>query len=1011
MTRLSNGGRIDRSKPISFSFDGKQYQGYQGDTIASALLANGVRLIGRSWKYHRPRGIVGDGAEEPNALFQVEQGALTIPNVRGTQAQIYQGMVFTSTNAWPSVNFDVMSIFGAFSRFLPAGFYYKTFMWPKKFWMTYEHIIRQASGLGESPKEVDPDHYEKTNAHCDVLVVGAGPSGLMAALAAGRTGARVMIADEQEELGGRLLSSSASIDSVTAAQWAASIITELSDMPEVTIIPRATVFGYHDANFLTIAERLTDHLSLSDRKGARERVWRVRAKHVVLATGAHERPIVFGNNDRPGVMLASAASTYTNRYAIKLADKALIFTNNDNAYQTAIDLKNNGASEVTLVDSRANSTEANSTEASSTDLAEMLRAQGISVINGCAVVNVIGKAQVIAAQVRNISADGKTISGPVQRIDCDLIATSGGWNPAIHLFSQSGGKAAWNDDKSCFETGVVVQQQTSVGAANASFGLAECLAEGLAAGAAAVKTLGFDNADIAIPSVDQRIVTPLQQLQPLWRVPTDGLPGRGAKAFVDPQNDVAVSDIYLAAREGFESIEHVKRYTALGFGTDQGKMGNISGMAILAEALGNKISDTGTTTFRPNYTPVTFGAIAGPDIGNTLSDPVRKTAMHTWHQENGALFEDVGQWKRPWYFPNAGETIHQAVDRECLAVRNSVGIMDASTLGKIEISGKDSADFLNMVYTNAWKKLGINCARYGLMLGEDGMVMDDGVTIRVDENRYFMHTTTGGAASIMGWMELWLQTEWPELEVYLTSVTDHWATSAVAGPNSRKVLSSIIEGIDFDKEAFPFMTSRQGTLAGLPVRVNRISFSGELCYEVNVNANHGRFVWEQLIAAGKPYDITPYGTETMHVLRAEKGYVIVGQDTDGSVTPIDLGMGWAVSKTKDFLGKRSLARIDTARADRKQLVGLLTDDPKEVLQEGAQIVNQASEQIPLPMLGHVTSSYHSACAGRSIALALVKNGFKRQGDTVYVTTTDGKFVAAKISSTVFIDPQGEKQNV
>lgn len=998
MNRLSSGGRIDRSKPISFSFDGKQYQGYQGDTIASALLANGMRLIGRSWKYHRPRGIVGDGAEEPNALFQVEQGALTIPNVRGTQAQIYQGMVFNSTNAWPSVNFDVMSVFGAFSRFLPAGFYYKTFMWPKKFWMTYEHVIRQASGLGESPKQIDPDHYEKTNAHCDVLVVGAGSSGLMAALAAGRSGARVIIADEQEELGGRLLSSSASIESIGASVWAERVIDELRQMPEVTILPRATVFGYHDANFLTIAERLTDHLAVSDRKGARERVWRVRAKQVVLASGAHERPIVFANNDRPGVMLASAVSTYANRYAIKLADRAVVFTNNDGAYQTAIDLKKSGVSEVTLVDSRADGI----------ILAEAVKAAGVKVINGCAIVNVLGKAKVIAAEIRNISADGKSISGAIQRLDCDLVATSGGWNPAIHLFSQSGGKAAWNDEKSCFETGLVVQKQISVGAANASFSLADCLSEGAAAGIAAAQAAGFNATDISIPSTDQIECT---ALEPLWRVPTEGLPSRTAKAFVDPQNDVAVSDIYLAAREGFESIEHVKRYTALGFGTDQGKMGNISGMAILSEALGNKISDTGTTTFRPNYTPVTFGAIAGPEIGSTLSDPVRKTAMHTWHQENGALFEDVGQWKRPWYFPHANETLDQAVDRECLAVRNSVGIMDASTLGKIEISGKDSGDFLNMIYTNAWKKLGINCARYGFMLGEDGMVMDDGVTIRLDDNRYFMHTTTGGAASVMGWMELWLQTEWPELEVYLTSVTDHWATSAVAGPNSRKLVSSIIEGIDFDKDAFPFMASRQGTLAGLPVRVNRISFSGELCYEVNVNANHGRFVWEQLIAAGKPYDITPYGTETMHVLRAEKGYVIVGQDTDGSVTPIDLGMGWAVSKAKDFLGKRSLTRVDTARQDRKQLVGLLTEDPKQVLQEGAQIVNQPSEKIPLPMLGHVTSSYYSACAGRSIALALVKNGFQRQGETIYVTTADGKFVAAKISSTVFIDPQGEKQNV
>lgn len=998
MSRLSSGGRIDRSKPISFSFEGRQYQGYQGDTIASALLANGVKLVGRSWKYHRPRGVVGDGAEEPNALFQVEYGAHTIANVRGTQAQIYQDMIINSTNAWPSVNFDVMSIFGALSRFLPAGFYYKTFMWPQKFWMAYERIIRQASGLGESPKEIDPDHYEKTNAHCDVLVVGSGPSGLMAALTAGRSGARVIVADEQEELGGRLLSSRETIGFQSATDWVSTMLAELADLSNLTILPRATVFGYHDANFLTIAERLTDHLALSERRGPRERVWRVRAKQVVLATGAHERPIVFANNDRPGVMLASAVSSYVNRYGIELSKKAVVFANNDSAYQAAIDLAEVAGSEVTLVDSRA----------AVSEQAESAETAGVTVINGCAVVNVIGIAKVIAAEIRNISDDGRSISGATQRIDCDLVATSGGWNPAIHLFSQSGGKALWNDDKACFENGVSVQSQMSVGAANASFSLNDCLSQGAKAGADAARALGFDVDDADLPSTDALNKT---ALVPLWRVPTQGAPGRGPKAFVDPQNDVGVSDIYLAAREGFESIEHVKRYTALGFGTDQGKIGNINGMAILSEALGNSISDTGTTTFRPNYTPVTFGAIAGPEIGSSLSDPVRKTAMHTWHQENGALFEDVGQWKRAWYFPTGNETMHQTVDRECLAVRESVGIMDASTLGKIEISGKDAGDFLNIIYTNAWKKLGITCARYGFMLGEDGMVMDDGVTIRIDENRYFMHTTTGGAASVMAWMELWLQTEWPEMEVYLTSVTDHWATAAVAGPNSRNVVSAVVEGIDFDKEAFPFMTSRTGTINGLPVRVNRISFSGELCYEVNINANHGRFMWQQLIDAGGEYDITPYGTEAMHVLRAEKGYVIVGQDTDGSVTPVDLGMSWVLSKTKDFLGKRSLSRSDTMREDRKQFVGLLTENPKEVLQEGAQVVNKPGEQIPLPMLGHVTSSYHSACVGRSIALALVKNGHNRIGEKVYVTTSDGQFVAAQISSTVFIDPEGEKQNV
>jgi len=997
MKRLDAGGRIDRSKSIDFTYDGRRYQAYQGDTIASALLANGVRLIGRSWKYHRPRGFVGDGAEEANGLFQVERGAHTIPNVRGTQAQVYQGMQIRSTNCWPSKDFDFLSSFGWFSRFLPAGFYYKTFMWPAKFWMLYEKVIRKASGLGASPTENDPDHYEKTNAHCDVLVVGSGPAGLMAALSAGRAGARVILADEQEEFGGRLLSSRASIDQLSSLEWRDKILQELEQLPEVTLVPRGTVFGYHDYNFLTINERLTDHLSLDHRQGARERLWRVRAKQLVLATGAHERPLVFGNNDRPGVMLASAVSTYIRRYAIRMAKQAVVFTNNNGGYQTAHDLLESGTDSVTLIDARENPG----------DIVTQARAAGVKVLTSCVISDVVGRAQVRAVMVQNMSEDGKQLEGGEQRLECDLLATTGGWNPAIHLFSQSGGKAVWNDDKHCFEPGAKVQAQISVGAANASFGLQACLDEGAQAGRDAAIACGFSAEAVkAHTEVEDAL-----NLQPLWRVPTPGAPGRSAKAIVDPQNDVSVADIYLAAKEGFESIEHVKRYTALGFGTDQGKSGNINGMAILAEALGNTISDTGTTTFRPNYTPVTFGAIAGPEIGSTLSDPVRKTAMHTWHAENGALFEDVGQWKRPWYYPKNGESMEQAVNRECVATRESVGIMDASTLGKIQVEGPDAVWFLNIVYTNAWTKLGLDRARYGFMLGEDGMVMDDGVTIRQSEDRFFMHTTTGGAAATMGWLEEWLQTEWPEKQVYLTSVTDHWATAAVVGPNSRKVVSKVIEGIDFDAEAFPFMSSRRGQQGGIEVMVNRISFSGELAFEVNIDANFGRWMWEQLMQAGEEFNITPYGTESMHVLRAEKGFVIVGQDTDGSVNPVDLGMNWILSKTKDFLGRRSLERTDSLRAGRKQFVGLLTAEPKTVLQEGAQIVNQVSDERPLPMQGHVTSAYFSANLGHSIALALVKDGHQRHGETVYVTTSEGDFVAAKITSTVFIDPEGERQNV
>ncbi|MEM7359147.1 MAG: sarcosine oxidase subunit alpha [Pseudomonadota bacterium] len=1003
MGRLQSGGRINRDQKINFSFDGKPCVGYQGDTIASALLANGISTVGRSWKYHRPRGIVGDGAEEPNALFQIEDGAHTIPNVRGTQAEIYEGMVVKSTNAWPSLKFDLLSVNGLFARFLPAGFYYKTFMWPQKFWMAYEHMIRKASGLGESPRLPDQDHYEKTNAHCDVLVVGSGPAGLMAALTAGRAGARVILADEQAEFGGRLLSDRSQINGKPAAEWVSAVVAELSAMPDVTLVKRGTVFGYHDGNFATIAERLTDHLALADRTGPRERNWRVRAKQVVLATGAHERPIVFGNNDLPGVMLASAVSSYLNRYGVKPGQKAVVFANNENAYQTVLDLDDAGVTVAAVIDPRVRPRGPLVSEAG---------ARNINIVPNTVVVEAKGWGKLSSVIAKSRDEGGKRVVHVFHKINCDLLAVSGGWNPAIHLLAQSGGKVSWDDNKHCFVPNVIVQPQVSVGAANGSFTLQQCLAEGMQGGLECAQAAGVKAEAIAIPETAEEDYL----IEEMWRSPVGKKPWRGPKQFVDPQNDVGVSDIFLAAREGYHSIEHVKRYTALGFGTDQGKIGNIVGMAILAEALGKDIPSTGTTTFRPNYTPVSFGGIAGPEIKGTLFDPVRKTAMHTWHEENGALFENVGQWHRPWFYPKDGEDMHAAVNRECLATRNSVGIMDASTLGKIEVVGPDASEFLNRVYTNAWKKLGIDCARYGFMLGEDGMVMDDGVTVRLDEHRYFMHTTTGGAASVLSWLESWLQTEWPELEVYLTSVTDHWATAAVVGPNSHNVVSKVVQGIDFDKEAFPFMTSRRGSVelsdgSEVAVRVNRISFSGELAYEVNVSANYGRAVWEALMAAGEEYDITPYGTESMHVLRAEKGFVIVGQDTDGSVTPEDLGMQWIMSKTKDYLGRRSLARADSQREDRKQLVGLLTKDPQRVLPEGGQIVATPSGEIPIPMLGHVTSSYFSACLGHSIAMALVKGGRQRQGETVYVAMPNGEMIPAEIGSTVFYDPEGEKQNV
>lgn len=1003
--RLGTGGRIDRSRPLRFSFNGVGYQGFAGDTLASALLANGIDVVNRSFKYSRPRGIVAAGAEEPNAIVQLgATEAGQVPNVRATQQALYDGLVATSTNGWPNVDRDVMGVIGGIGgRFMPPGFYYKTFMAPASMWPKYEKYIRKAAGLGRSPMERDPDIYDHINRHCDVLVIGAGPAGLAAALAAARSGAHVILCDEQEEMGGSLLDSRELIDGRPAAAWVAQVLAELATLPDVLLLPRTTANGYHDHNFVTLHERRTEHLAdlapLADgRRQVRARMHRVRAERVVLATGTHERPLVYANNDVPGNLVAGAVSTYIRRFAVAPGRRLVLSTSNDHAYRAALDWHDAGREVVAIVDAR---------DTPDGDLVAEARARNISIITGSAVIETRGKKRVGSALVARIDRVGFRVTGAVEELACDTVASSGGYSPIVHLAAHTGARPEWRDDILGFVPGKV-EGMIPAGGVQGRWSLADSLIDGLEAGAAAALEAGFPSAAVAMPKVGRvhegRAVA-------LYQVPHVKPAMRAPKQFVDQQNDVTAAGIELATREGFESIEHVKRYTGMGFGTDQGKLGNINGMAVAARCLKQTIPQTGTTVFRPNYTPVTFGAIGGRNC-REFFDPRRYTALHAWHVANGAKFEEVGQWMRPWYFPQGNESMHEAVQRECRAVREGVGILDASTLGKIEIQGKDAREFLNRIYTNAWTKLDIGKARYGLMCKDDGMVMDDGVTACLGDNHFHMTTTTGGAAGVLDWMELWHQTEWPELEVYFNSVTDHWAAMAINGPNARKLLAELTD-IELANDKFGFMDWREATVAGVPARIFRISFTGELAYEINVQANHAMHVWKALFEKGAKYGLTPYGTETMHVLRAEKGFVIIGQETDGSVTPEDLGMQWCVGYKKPFswIGKRALSRPDTRREDRKQLVGLKPLDSKLVLQEGAQIVLEKELRIPMPMVGHVTSSYFSPTLGHSFALALVKGGSQRMGQTVYLPMADGQLHAAEVVNPVFYDPKGARHHV
>lgn len=948
--RLENGGRIDRSRTLAFTFDDKVYHGFAGDTLASALLANGVMLFGRSFKYHRPRGIMAAGSAEPNALVSVDRGpGRFTPNLRATNVELYDGLKAVSQNRWPSLKADFGAINDWLGMFFPAGFYNKTFMWPRSFWdRLYEPAIRRMAGLGDAPAEEDPDIYASTYAHCDQLIIGAGPAGIDAALEGAGSNKRVILIDEQDEPGGGALADP------SLWPWLERSVKALAEAPNVTILMRTTAFGYYHDNFIGAVEGMTDHLpEIGD--GPREKLWRIRAGEVILAQGAIERPLVFDGNDTPGVLLSSAAKVFANRYGVAVGKSVVLMASHDSGWHDVFALAKAGAAIAAIIDVRDDVDSALKQEADRL---------GIKVYLNHSVTGVHGRHRVTSVQICN---NEDYLGG---RIDCDALLMAGGWTPTVHLWSHSKGSLEWRDDLGAYVPDKPNEKTRCVGACSGNW-------------------------DFGHGAVIDMLPTPMDQTR--------------LKAFVDFQNDVTAKDIKLAVREGFRSIEHIKRYTTNGMATDQGKTSNLNGLQVAATALGKPVTDVGLTTFRPPYTPQTFGAIAGHAKGE-LFQPLRKTPIDGWAEGHGAAFELVAQWRRARYFPTAGEDMQAAVNRECLAVRSSVGIFDASTLGKIEVVGRDAAEFLNRMYTNPWKALEPGRCRYGLLLKEDGFITDDGVSARLAPDRFHLTTTTGGAARVLNLMEDYLQTEWSDLDVWLTSTTEQYVVIALQGPNARKVLEPIVEGIDLSAEAFPHMAIREGLICGIPTRLFRVSFTGELGFEINVPSAYGRALWEQLMAGGAQYAITPYGTEAMHVLRAEKGFIIVGQDTDGTVTPYDAGLGWAVGKKKpDFVGKRSLARPDIVAPGRKQLVGLLTDDPNVVLMEGSQIVADPNQPIPMKMIGHVTSSYWSATLGRSIALALVAGGQSMTGETLHIPTAN-KTHRAKVSDMVFYDPEGARLN-
>ena len=990
--RLEKGGLINRSKKISFKFNGKKYYGYEGDTIASALLANGVHLVGRSFKYHRPRGFFGAGVDEPYAIVQMYRNNEVDPNVRATEQELFEGLEAKSVNCWPSVQFDIGAINNFLNRFFPAGFYYKTFMWPKSFWYNiYEPIIRKAAGFGAASIKHDKERYEHKYEYCDLLITGSGPSGLASAYAAAQNGAKIILAEDKPRFGGSLLTSDVTIGNQSGDEWANKIISELKSMPNVIVKNRSQVFGYYDHNMLVMSERVSDHLPKSEKYTPKQRLWYIRAKEVIISSGSIERPLVFGNNDTPGVMLSSAAKEYMKVYGVLVGKNPIVFTNNDSGYETAIEFKKNGIDPLVL-DTR---------KSPDSEIIKEAKELNIKIKNSYVVVAAKGYKKVKSADISKIS-DDKTKISEIENIKCDSICVSGFWTPSIHLASQSGNKTKFNEQIDAFIPNQKKQKESTLGSANGIFTLEETLQTSFEKGNELSKQFTNNDKKISAPAVIEKKTS---QHDKFWCVP---LPkGKKYKRFLDFQNDVAVSDIELAIKEGYRSIEHVKRYTTLGMATDQGKTSNLNGLQLVSEIENKVVPQVGHTTFRPPYTPVSIGAIVGREVGKH-SKPTRKSPMHYWHEKNNAVFVDAGVWLRPRYYKQGNENLFEASKREAKNVRENVGVCDVTTLGKIDIKGPDSAEFLNRVYTNAWLKLPVGKARYGVMLREDGIVMDDGTTTRISENHYHMTTTTAQAANVLSHLEYYLQLVWPELNVNVVSSTEQWAGAAIAGPKSRDVLKKLFPDLDVSNEGLPFMGYMEGKLFGVDAKIYRISFSGELAYEVNVESDNGNFMWEKIIEAGKEFNIQPYGTEALSTLRIEMGHV-AGSELDGRTIPYDNSLEGLVSKKKDFIGKRSLTKKAFTASDRQKIVGVVPLDKKTSIPEGSYIVKDAKAKLPNPKLGHVSASCWSVEYDNPFSLAIIKDGKNMIGQKLYaLSPLKNKTIPVEIVSSHYVDPKGER---